>query len=60
MSKTENLRFQRDIQKIETGYKMLSDIETKIKGYFNTEDISNADFSVRTNLPQPPVKKEFS
>lgn len=37
MSQTENYKFQRDVQKIEIGYKMLSDIESKIKGYLKAE-----------------------
>lgn len=60
MSQTENYRFQRDVQKIEIGYKMLSDIESKIKGYFKAEKDSNLDLTTRSVQAQEPVKKEFS
>lgn len=60
MSQTENFKFQKDVQRIEIGYKMLSDIESKIKGYFKTDNQSNCDFSARSVLAKEPVKKEFS
>ena len=61
MSQTENFKFQKDVQRIEIGYKMLSDIESKIKGYFKTDNQSQVDLTTRSvQVQDHPAKKEFS
>lgn len=59
MASTERVKFQQDMQRVEKGYKMLADIESKLNGYFKASTGNNPSTASSTIQKQPAVK-DFS
>lgn len=60
MASSERIKFQKDMQRVELGYKMLSDIEGKLNGYFKASTGNNQSLSSQPLQKSTPVVKEFS
>jgi hypothetical protein len=55
MAATERQKFQQDIQRVEQGYKMLSDIESKLNGYFKSTTSTHSSQGSVGGLHKPPI-----